>query len=154
MDGLLALDLLDKVIEFLRSTNDNVQPKHTSKQETDALHSKTKTQRVKRRQKVDQFQKELESVGELPEVGSQIANRTPTHTACTDAQIVSAHHTAQSDHFSSREQAWLKFKDLCVENILSSTRHVSFLAVLDSDHQHKFSFTNLSNPTLNSSSGQ
>ena len=30
-------------------------------------------------------------------------NRTPTHTACTAAHSVSAHHTAQSDHFSSRE---------------------------------------------------
>ena len=26
-------------------------------------------------------------------------NRTPTHTACADAHRVSAHHTAQSDHF-------------------------------------------------------
>ena len=30
--------------------------------------------------------------------------------------------------FSSREHAWLKFKDLCAKNILPSTRHVSFLA--------------------------
>ena len=35
-------------------------------------------------------------------------NRTPTHTTCTDEHNVSAHHTAQSDHFSSREHAWLK----------------------------------------------
>ena len=55
MDGLLALDLWDIVIEVLRSTNNNVQPKHTSIQETDALYFKTKTQRVKRRQKIDQL---------------------------------------------------------------------------------------------------
>ena len=62
-------------------------------------------------------------------------NRTPTHTACTDAHSVSAHHTAQSDHFSSRELAWL-------------TRRVSFLAAPDTDHQHKFSLTYLSNLTV------
>ena len=50
MDGLRALDLWVIVIEVLRSTNNNVQPKHTSIQETDALHSKTK-----RRQKVDRL---------------------------------------------------------------------------------------------------
>ena len=55
MDGLLALDLWNIVIEVLRSTNNNVQAKHTSIQETDALHSRSKTQRVKRRQKVDQL---------------------------------------------------------------------------------------------------
>ena len=49
MDGLPALDLSDKVIEVLRSTNIHIQPKHTSVQETDAtLHSKAKTQNVKR----------------------------------------------------------------------------------------------------------
>ena len=36
MDGLLALDLWDIVIEVLRSTNNNVQAKHTSIQETGA----------------------------------------------------------------------------------------------------------------------
>ena len=49
VDVLLALDLRDIVIEVLRPTNNNVQTKHTSIQETDALHSKTK-----RRQKVYQ----------------------------------------------------------------------------------------------------
>ena len=34
VDGELALDLLDKVIEVLCSNNNNVQPKHTSIQET------------------------------------------------------------------------------------------------------------------------
>ena len=34
MDWLLALDLWDMVIEVLRSTNYNVQPKLTSHQET------------------------------------------------------------------------------------------------------------------------
>ena len=44
------------MIEALRSTNNNVQPKHTSIQETGAtLHSKTKAQKVKRKQKVDQL---------------------------------------------------------------------------------------------------
>ena len=54
MDGLFALDLWDTVIEVLRSTN-NVQPKHTSVQETGAdPDSKTETQHVTRKQKVDQ----------------------------------------------------------------------------------------------------
>ena len=75
----------------------------------------------------------------------RLVNRTPTHAACTDAHSVSAHHTAQSHHFSSREHAWLKVKDLCAKNILSSTRHVSFLAAPDTDNQHKFSLTYLSN---------
>ena len=48
----------------------------------------------------------------------------------TTLHNVSAHHIAQSDHFSSREHAWLKFKDLCAKNILSSTRHVSFACCL------------------------
>ena len=56
MDGLAALDLWDMAIEVLCSTNKNVQPKHPSIQETGAtLHSKTKTQRPIRRQKVDQW---------------------------------------------------------------------------------------------------
>ena len=56
MDGLLALDLLDKVIEVLRSTNNNAQPKHTSHQEIGAvLDSKPKTQHVRRRQRVEQL---------------------------------------------------------------------------------------------------
>ena len=56
MDGIPALDLEDIVIEVLRSTNNNVQPKNTSIQETGAtLHSKTKAQKVKRKQKVDQL---------------------------------------------------------------------------------------------------
>ena len=75
-------------------------------------------------------------------------NRTPTHAACTDAHSLSAHHTAQSDHFPSREHVWLKFQDLCAENVLSSTRHVSFLAAPDTDHQHMFSLTYLSNLTF------
>ena len=50
MDGLPALDLWDTVIEVLRSTKHDLQPKHTSLQETGAtLHSKTKAQKVKRR---------------------------------------------------------------------------------------------------------
>ena len=71
-------------------------------------------------------------------------SRTPTHTACMYrcAQCVSA------SHCTSREHVWLKFKDLCTKNIPSSTRHVSFLAALDTDHKHKFSFTYLSNLTV------
>ena len=83
---------------------------------------------------------------ELHSDETQSVNRTPTRTACTDAHSVSAHHTAQPDHFSSREHAWLK--PWCAENILSSTRHLSFLAAPDTDHQHKFSLTHLSNLTL------
>ena len=37
MDGLPALDLWDMVIEVLRSTDNKVQPKHTSHQETGAV---------------------------------------------------------------------------------------------------------------------
>ena len=56
MDGLPGLDLWNIVIGVLRSTNYNVQPELTSIQETGATHhSKTKVQKVKRRQKVDQF---------------------------------------------------------------------------------------------------
>ena len=56
MDGFLALDLWDMVIEVLRSTNNTVQPKDTSIQETDAtLYSKAKTLNVKRRQTVEQL---------------------------------------------------------------------------------------------------
>ena len=55
-DGLLALDHWDIVIEVLRSTKDNVQPKHTSHQETETvLDSKTKTQHDKRKEKVEQL---------------------------------------------------------------------------------------------------
>ena len=55
MDGSPALGLWDMVIEVLRSTNNSVQPTRTSHQETGAvLDSKTKTQHVKRRQKVEQ----------------------------------------------------------------------------------------------------
>ena len=73
-------------------------------------------------------------------------SRTPTRTACTGAHSVSAYHTAQSDHTSSREHAWLK--PWCAQNNLSSTRHVSFFAAPDTDHQHKFSLTCLSNLTV------
>ena len=39
MDGLLALDLWDIVIEVLRTTKDNIQPKHASHQEIEAVFS-------------------------------------------------------------------------------------------------------------------
>ena len=55
MDGLLALDLWDIVIEVLRSTNNNVQPKHTSIQELVLLFIPKPRPRVKRRQKVQQL---------------------------------------------------------------------------------------------------
>ena len=75
MDGLLALDLWDIVIELLRSTNNNVKPKHTSIQETGAtLHSKTKAQKVKRTQKVDQ----LSDVDYVP---------TNTHSSHNESQL-------------------------------------------------------------------
>ena len=48
--------LIFVVIEVLRSTKDNIQPKHSSHQETGAvLDSKTKTQHVTRRLKVEQL---------------------------------------------------------------------------------------------------
>ena len=56
MDGVPALDLWDMVIEVVRSTINTVKPKNTSIQETGAiLDSKTKTQRVKRRQKIEKL---------------------------------------------------------------------------------------------------
>ena len=56
MDGLLVLDLWDTVIEVLHSINNNVLSKYSSIQKTDTtLNSKVKTQRVKRRQKLDQL---------------------------------------------------------------------------------------------------
>ena len=60
----------------------------------------------------------------------------------------SARHTAQSDHFSSREHAWLKIASLGVQNMLSPSRHVSFFAAPDTDHQHKLFLTNFSNLTV------
>ena len=41
-DGSLALDLWDMVNEVLHSTNNNVQPKHTSIQKTGATHPQTR----------------------------------------------------------------------------------------------------------------
>ena len=73
-DGFLALDLWDIGIEVLRSTNNSVQPKHTSIQETDALHSKTKTRKIERRQKVDQ----LSDVDYVP---------TNTHSSHNESQL-------------------------------------------------------------------
>ena len=62
MDGLFALDYCDMVIEVSRLSN-NVQAKHTSRQEIGAvLDSQTKTQHVRRRQKVVQ----LSEVGYVP----------------------------------------------------------------------------------------
>ena len=56
MDGLLALDLWDRVIEVLRSTNNTVKPNHNGIEETRARPtSQAKTQNDKRRQKVDQL---------------------------------------------------------------------------------------------------
>ena len=68
MDGLLALDLWDLVIEVLRTTKDKPQPSHVSHQEAGAvqsthsshqetwavLESKNMTHHVTRKQKVDQ----------------------------------------------------------------------------------------------------
>ena len=56
IDGLLALDIWDIVIEVLQSTKDSTQPKHTGHQQTGAvLDSETQTQHVKKKQKVDQL---------------------------------------------------------------------------------------------------
>ena len=75
MDGLPALDLWDIVIEVLRSANNTVQPKHNNIQETGAtLHSKTKTQNVKRRQK----SKQLNDVDCVP---------TNTHSSQGESQM-------------------------------------------------------------------
>ena len=47
MDGFPALDLWNRVIEVLRSTNNTVQPNQNGIQETGTtLHSKTKVQKV------------------------------------------------------------------------------------------------------------
>ena len=54
--GYFALDLWDLVIEVLHSTKSKTQPKHPGHQETGVdLDSKSKTQRVTRKQKVDQL---------------------------------------------------------------------------------------------------
>ena len=81
-----------------------------------------------------------------------LVNTTPAHTACTDAHNVSAYHTAQSDHISSQEHAWLKLKDLCAKNILSSTRHVSFPAAPHLTLTTSTSSLSPSSPILQSSS--
>ena len=75
MDGLPALDLWDTVIVVPRSNNNTVQPKHTSHQETGAVFdSKTKTQHVKRKQKVEQ----LSEVDYVP---------TNTHASHNESQL-------------------------------------------------------------------
>ena len=75
MDGLFALDLWDIVIEVLRSTKNNVQPKHTSIHEAyAALHSKTKTQKVERRRDIEQ----LSNVDYVP---------TNTHSSHKESQL-------------------------------------------------------------------
>ena len=63
------------------------------------------------------------------------------------AQCVST-YTAQYDHISSREHAWLESAQLRIarsgvqkKKKMSSTRHVSFLATPDTDHQRKFSLS-------------
>ena len=71
LDGFLALDLWDMVIEVLRSTNNTVQPKHTSIQETEAtLYSEAKTLNVKRKQ--------LSNVDHVP---------TNTHSSQGESQL-------------------------------------------------------------------
>ena len=65
MDGIPALDLWDIVIEVFRTTKDNIQPNHGSHQETGAVcDSKTKTQHVTRKQKVDLRKREVEPVSD------------------------------------------------------------------------------------------
>ena len=48
-----------------------------------------------------------------------------THTACTDAHSVSARHTAQSDHFSSREHARSSSLRTCVPKAFCHPRVMS-----------------------------
>ena len=58
MDGLITLDLWDKVIEVLRSTSNNVQPKLSSIQETGVrlvVVPKPSPRKSKKGQKVDQL---------------------------------------------------------------------------------------------------
>ena len=75
MDCLFALDLRDIVIVVLHSTKDKIQPRHASHQETGAvLHCKTKTQHVRRKQKVDQ----LSEVDHVP---------TNTHSSQGESQL-------------------------------------------------------------------
>ena len=78
---------------------------------------------------------------------------TPTHTTCTDERSVSAHHTAQSDHFitrtrvaqrpnRSRLQALVRLKIVCHPRVMSRffcrTWH----------HKHKFFLNHHSNHTF------
>ena len=75
MDGLPALDLWDIAIEVLLSTNNTVKPNHNGIQESVAtLHSKAKTQNVKRRQNVEQ----LSDVDHVP---------TNTHSSRGESQL-------------------------------------------------------------------
>ena len=56
MDGILALDLWNVVIDVLRSTNNTVKPNHDSIRETSARPNlKTKTPTDKRKQEADQL---------------------------------------------------------------------------------------------------
>ena len=75
MDGLPALDLWEMLIEVLHSINNNAQPKHTSHEETGSvLDSKTETQHLKRRQKVEH----LSEVDDVP---------TNTHSSQGESQL-------------------------------------------------------------------
>ena len=74
-------------------------------------------------------------------------NRTPALTACTDAHSVSTHHIAQSDHFSSREHAWLKNTSLgvaetfCHPRVMSLTLPHLTLTTSTSSLTYLFNFT-------------
>ena len=67
--------------------------------------------------------------GKHPHSWRDDVNRTPTHTTCTDERSVSAHHTAQSDHFTrtrvaqrpnrSRLQALVRLKIVCHPRVMS-----------------------------------
>ena len=62
-------------------------------------------------------------------------------TMCTVCQHITLHSLMTFHHANTRGSR-LKIASLGVpKNSLSSTCHVSFLAVPDTDHQHKFSLT-------------
>ena len=108
MDRLPALDHWDIVIEVLRSTKDNIQPKRTSHQETGAvLDSKTKTQHVTRKQKVDQ----LSEVDHVP---------TNKHSSQGESQLYIFEDNQRSCDQNDNQRTKLH-NETCVENSQSGS---------------------------------
>ena len=89
------------------------------------------------------------TVGRLPNfptIDGRCEQNTHSHSMYRCAQCVSHIHCTVWSHFITRTRVSLErtaqdCTHWCLQNSLSSTRHVSFLAAPDTDHQHKFSLT-------------